>query len=66
MKDLTAEIQNLKKSLQMCQSNAEENDYKSRQVVDETLLKLSKTEAELDSVKTEKDRLNELCQNHSR
>lgn len=64
--DLSEEVKRLQKSLQSCKENAHEQQDKLKESLEEKIQLMSKYRTELDSVFLERDKLHELCQQHSR
>ncbi|XP_005092062.1 coiled-coil domain-containing protein 171 isoform X2 [Aplysia californica] len=63
--DLGSEVKQLQKSLQTCKSNAQEQEGRLRQSLEEAETKVKKTYSELDTTRAERDKMSELCRQHS-
>lgn len=63
--DLSDEVKQLQKSLLSCKSSAQEQESQQKQIQQETEIKLKKTYSELDATRLERDKMSELCRQHS-
>ena len=64
--DLSDEVKQLQKSLQSCKASSADAESQLKQRLEDSEVKVNKTYGELDTVRAERDKMSELCRQHSK